>query len=210
MVRDFRLMKTAILAGSCAASIAVLWLSAIPRDATPPVAAESPIESGRSAGPLGPSAPETAMTNANARVEPETPAAASMEPESPSPAPEWARGLNLTQDEIERMREWLRVSFEERERFVREERRDLDWAPVKEREIMEFVNGFRRPSLQLLSVDCRTTVCRIVIYEVGEKYLNGGPPIHRLRELGLDHQGPADFTDEGNAYTQVLIVRRMR
>jgi hypothetical protein len=105
----------------------------------------------------------------------------------------------------------MRVSFEERERLVREERRDLDWAPAKEREIMELVNDFRlQSSLQLLSVDCRTTVCRIAMYKEGKQYLNGGPPIHRLRELGLDHQGPSDATDEGNAYTQVLIVRRMR
>ena len=196
-----------MLAGFCAASIAVLWLYANPRDATPPVAPESPIELGRSAGPLGPSAPATTMANDNAlaETETETPAAALIEPESPSPTPNWARGLNFTQGEIE----WMQVSFEERERLVREEGNDLNWAPAKEREILELFNGFRDPSLQLLSVDCRTTVCRIVMLKQGEHYLNGGPPIHRLRELGLDHQGPTDSTDEGNAYTQVWVVRRM-
>lgn len=183
-----------VLGSVCAAILAVY-----PIDRTPlrPVEADRP-----------PQVTETDLPTLPAftpMLEREPLPVAPVQPESPATVePEW-EFPGLAAEEAS----WARVPFDERERRFRLEARDLDWAPAKEREIADLVYEFKNPPIVLLSVECRTTLCRIAMYygrNVGMGQL--GLRFDRFRELDLDTQGPAGGRDEGVGWQTVLIARR--
>ena len=125
---------------------------------------------------------------------------------------------------------WQTVSFEERQlKFGREER-DSEWAPAMEKAIEHKVAEFDRPlmevlgedicsdiplcrekmpSVLLLSVECRRTVCKINLrWPSGTARSVIGQQVSFLYELGIDHQGEMYSLDDENQYLVELIARR--
>jgi hypothetical protein len=124
--------------------------------------------------------------------------------EKPDTDYEWARPF-MTEEEIL----WLRVSFDERQRRFQLENRDLEWAAPMERAISEEIGSWLDPPVQLLSAECRTTMCKIAMYWPPDPSMQAmGQQISYLRALGLDHQGPAHGVPEGNGYLDIVIARR--
>lgn len=126
------------------------------------------------------------------------------QPEEPDPSKTSAEE-NLTADEAA----WFKAGFDERQRRFQLEGRDLDWAESMERAIAEEIGSWDNPPVQLLSAECRVTMCRIATYWPPNPYLDQlGQQHSYISGLGLDPQGEGYGVDEGNGYLDVVIARR--
>lgn len=105
---------------------------------------------------------------------------------------------------------WFETPYEERERRFDEEGLDPDWTPSMEQAIRKEIAAWHSPPVQLLTAECRETLCRIETHwprNVG--LAETGQQLSYLRRLGLDHQGQTQGGFEGNSYRWAVILRRL-
>ena len=105
--------------------------------------------------------------------------------------------------------DWMRVPFEERERLFRLERRDSAWAQQMEQAIAEKIATWTRPAVNLLSAECRETLCRIsMLWPPDPNMPDMGQQLSSLYGLGIDHQGATDGNEQDDGYQWLVIARR--
>jgi hypothetical protein len=117
-----------------------------------------------------------------------------------------AQGLTFESAEAEA---WFKVPFEERVIQFSMESRDPDWAPLMEEAIAEEVARWGNPPVQLVSAECRESLCRIdTRWPRNVGLAETGQQLSYLYRLGLDHQGETDSSYEDNRFRWVVILRR--
>ena len=127
--------------------------------------------------------------------------AAFVPPNSSSPV-----DLNYFEDATAAL--WFRVSFEERERWFAAEGRDSTWAPLIEEEVNEASRGWIGRGLQVRSVECRETLCKLEKSLSTSQMPSNSLLVNLLYRLGIDHQGEADGSEEDGWRHITMIVRR--
>jgi hypothetical protein len=79
-----------------------------------------------------------------------------------------------------------------------------------EQAITEEVASFRRPPVQLLGAECRSTLCKIEMHwppNAGRPAI--GQQLSYLYGLGIDHQGEYHGQEDGQRHLLVVIARRI-
>jgi len=104
---------------------------------------------------------------------------------------------------------WMDLPYAERDSRFQREGRDVAWATSMESAITQKIADWSRPPVQLVSAECRVTLCRISMFWP-EDSSNGdrGQQLSTLYGLGIDHQGETRLLAEANGYLWTVIARR--
>jgi len=104
---------------------------------------------------------------------------------------------------------WIEVPFEERDRRFAAEIRNPEWASAMERAIAEEIASWHRPAVELLTAECRETLCRIdTAWPRNVGLAETGQQLSYLYGLGIDHQGETLDLYESNRFRWVVIAQR--